>query len=116
MALDREGLPEAFWVVVAAFNEETRIGRVLDALLERCANIVVVNDGSTDATCEKVLRRPVWLLQHFVNLGQGAALQTGITFALQQGAEYIATFDGDGQHAADDLQDLLEPLVAGKFD
>ncbi len=114
MPSDQDVLPEAFWVVVPAFNEETRIGRVLDELAGRCANIVVVDDASTDATREEVLRRPVWLLQHFINLGQGAALQTGITFALQQGAEYIATFDADGQHAVDDLQVLLEPLVTGK--
>jgi glycosyltransferase involved in cell wall biosynthesis len=73
-------------------------------------NVVVVDDGSADDTAEAALRYPVWVLRHVVNLGQGAALQTGITFALRQGAEYVATFDADGQHEPADLPAMLAAL------
>ena len=74
------------WVVVTACNERLQIGGVLDDLLLSTKNIVVVDDGSSDSTAGEVLKRPVWLLRHAVNLGQGAAVQTGLAFALQQQA------------------------------
>jgi glycosyltransferase involved in cell wall biosynthesis len=98
--------------VVAAYNEGPRIGRVLDELLSVAENIVVVDDGSRDNTREVVRLRPVWLVEHGINLGQGAAVQTGITFALSQGAGYVATFDADGQHQADDLRVMYQGLAA----
>ena len=69
-----------------------------------------------DDTAGEVLNRPVWLVRHAANLGQGAALQTGIAFALQQHAEYIVTFDADGQHCASDLPVLIERLTAADAD
>lgn len=101
---------DRLWVVIAAYNESRRIGRVLEELVKRIDHVVVVDDGSRDRTSEQVLRYPVWFLQHACNLGQGAALQTGIRFALEQGAEYIATFDGDGQHVVEDLEKMLTAL------
>ncbi|MDX9982335.1 MAG: glycosyltransferase family 2 protein [Lentisphaeria bacterium] len=98
------------WVVVAAYNEAGRIGSVLQELLQHVPHVVVVDDGSRDGTAEQVLRHPVWLLQHACNLGQGAALQTGIQFALEQGAPYVATFDADGQHTAEDLRAMFAAL------
>jgi glycosyltransferase involved in cell wall biosynthesis len=53
-------------------------------------------------------------VRHAVNRGQGAALQTGIDFALAAGARYVVTFDSDGQHRVDDADRLLAPLVAGE--
>ena len=92
IAKESRCLPAQFWIVIAAYNEEGRIGPVLDDLLRVAPNIVVVDDGSTDATTSEVLKRPVLLLRHVLNIGQGAALQTGITFALKKDAHYIATF------------------------
>jgi glycosyltransferase involved in cell wall biosynthesis len=109
---DDPRLPCLFWVVVAAYNEERRIGRVLDSLAPIAPNIVVVDDGSTDGTAAEVLKRPVWLLRHALNVGQGAALQTGITFALKQGAAYVATFDADGQHDPADLSTMYAALTS----
>lgn len=103
-------LPSSCFVVVPAYNEAPRIGRTLENLLEVASSIVVVDDGSADNTAEVALRYPVWLLRHPVNLGQGAAIQTGITFALRQGAEYVATFDADGQHEPTDLMRMLQTL------
>lgn len=100
-------LPPEVWVVVPAFNEGRRLADTLANLLTVAQTVVVVDDGSADDTYQVALEHPVWALRHVVNLGQGAALQTGITFALRQGAEYVATFDADGQH---DPRDLLRML------
>jgi glycosyltransferase involved in cell wall biosynthesis len=76
--------------------------------------VVVVDDCSTDSTSQQVQEHPAWLLRHILNLGQGAAIQTGIRYALKRGAKYIVTFDADGQHCADDLMTLLSPLMDGQ--
>jgi glycosyltransferase involved in cell wall biosynthesis len=102
------------WVVVPAYNEAPRIGRNLDALCSGWPNVVVVDDGSTDGTSDVARDRRVWLVRHPVNLGQGAALLTGIRFALLRGAEFIITFDADGQHDIGDFEKLLAPLASGE--
>jgi glycosyltransferase involved in cell wall biosynthesis len=55
-------------------------------------------------------------LRHVVNLGQGAALATGIQYALGQGAQVLVTFDADGQHDPADIRKLVEPVIAGEAD
>lgn len=104
------------WIVIAAFNEGKRLGDVLASLCRADRSIVVVDDGSSDGTEAVAARYPVWRLSHAVNCGQGAALQTGVEFALEQGAEYVVTFDADGQHDPQDLDGLLQPLVSGEYD
>ena len=71
------------WVVVAAYNEQRRLARTLSDLCAVCPNVVVVDDGSGDGTERVALEHPVWVLRHVINCGQGAALQTGIDFAVQ---------------------------------
>lgn len=107
---------EATWIVVAAYREAARLGGVLDTVLSGWPHVVVVDDGSDDATSREVLARSAWLVRHAVNLGQGAALQTGIRFALDRGARYLVTFDADGQHQVDDIPALLAPLEEGRAD
>ncbi len=104
------------FVVVPAYNEAQVLPATLHALLPLGHRIVVVDDCSTDETWSLLERFPVYALRHSVNLGQGAALQTGTTFALQQGAAYVVHFDADGQHRAEDIQALLEPLRRGEAD
>ncbi|HEV3259633.1 MAG TPA: glycosyltransferase family 2 protein [Gemmataceae bacterium] len=104
------------WVLVAAYNEGERLGATLAALCDEYANVVVVDDGSRDDTSEVASRYPVWLLQHLVNCGQGAALQTAIDFALRQGAEILVTFDADGQHVPEDIDRLVDAVRAGRGD
>lgn len=101
------------WVVIPAFNEAATLGEVIHDLAPCRPRIVVVDDGSTDTTSRIAARAGAHVLRHRVNLGQGAALQTGITYALREGAGRIGTFDADGQHRAEDLFSLLEALDGG---
>jgi glycosyltransferase involved in cell wall biosynthesis len=104
------------WAVCPAFEESGPLREVLPALLDVVDHIIVVDDGSTDGTKEAVRSFSVWCIRHPVNLGQGAALQTGFDFALSQGAEYIVTFDADGQHDARDVRHLLTGLKQQRAD
>jgi len=76
--------------------------------------IVVIDDGSKDQTHLAICDLPIYYLAHLVNLGQGAAIQTGMEFALKMGAEYIVHFDADGQHNPEDLHTVLAPILNGK--
>jgi glycosyltransferase involved in cell wall biosynthesis len=103
------------WVVIAAYNEASVIGRVIDAVKRRGHAVVVVDDGSSDRTAEASSAADV-LVRHPINLGQGAALQTGIDFALESGADVIVTFDADGQHQAADIDKLVQAVGAADVD
>lgn len=104
------------FIVIPTYNEEGAIRSTLEALMDHDYAFVVVDDGSKDQTWKIVNTYPVFALRHPINLGQGAALQTGMTFALQQGAEILVHFDADGQHQAGDIPTLLEPLLNGEAD
>lgn len=104
------------FVVVRAYNEARVIRDVVRLLCERFDHVVVVDDGSTDSTAACLCGLKVILISHCVNLGGGAALQTGITYALSHGAEWILTFDADGQHRLDDALKLLDLLQSGDCD
>lgn len=107
--------PKIF-VVMAAYNEAEAIRPVVDSLLPAYSHVVVVDDASTDGTVEVLKDSPVYLLRHCVNRGQGAALQTGMEFALSRGAEIVVTFDADGQHDVRDITGMVSPLLAGECD
>jgi len=104
------------FVVVPAYNEAPVIGSTLEQLMRLNHAIVAVDDGSTDATWAVLSRLPVYALRHPFNLGQGAALQTGMAFALQRNAEIIVHFDADGQHQAADIETLIEPIRCNQAD
>jgi glycosyltransferase involved in cell wall biosynthesis len=104
------------WIVVPAYNESSRVAATLSGLLTHYPNVVVVDDGSQDSTAAAARVCGAWVVQHLFNCGQGAALQTGITFALQRGAEYFVTFDADGQHDPAEIERLLAPLRQGQAD
>ncbi len=101
-------------VVVPAYNEERTIGGVVKCLLTKAAHVVVVDDGSTDTTAKRAEESGAFVLRHPINRGQGAALQTGMHFALLQDADIIVTFDADGQHDEADLAALIEPILQGE--
>lgn len=105
------------WVVIPAYNEETTIGQVLDQFQGTQYSVLVIDDCSRDNTSEIALSYSVTFLRHIINLGQGAALQTGFDYVLNHtAAEYIITFDSDGQHQISDIPKLLEPLKTGNYD
>ncbi len=101
---------------MAAYNEAAVIADVARSVAARYPNVVVVDDGSKDDTFERAKGAAPYVLRHLINRGQGAALQTGIEFALRQGAEYVVTFDADGQHRVDDIDALLRPIIDGECD
>ncbi|MGZ8331052.1 MAG: glycosyltransferase family 2 protein [Rhodoplanes sp.] len=103
-------------VVIAAYNEAPVIASVVADLRRASYPAVVVDDGSTDATGEIAARAGAFVVTHPVNLGQGAALQTALDFALAQGADVIVTFDADGQHRPADIVPLIAALAANKAD
>ena len=98
------------WVVIAAYNEASVIGRVVADVKGARYHVIVVDDGSGDGTGAAAFAAGGVVVRHPVNLGQGAALQTGITFALAEGADVIVTFDADGQHRARDIAVLVDAL------
>jgi glycosyltransferase involved in cell wall biosynthesis len=104
------------WLVVPAYNEAARLGVTLADIYPRFPNVVVVDDGSKDDTFAVARRAGVWALRHVLNRGQGAALQTGIAFALLKGARAVVTFDADGQHDPDDVPRVAAPVLAGEAD
>ena len=105
------------WIIVPAFNEAGAIGDVIADLRSVFTHVVCVDDGSDDATGDIALRAGAHLVRHPVNLGQGAAIQTGVEYARRQpGAQVFATFDADGQHRVKDLVTMIERLAAGDVD
>jgi glycosyltransferase involved in cell wall biosynthesis len=105
------------WIVVPAFNEAGMIGDVISDLRSVFPNVVCVDDGSGDDTGDIALQAGAHVVRHPVNLGQGAAIQTGVEYARRQpGAEVFATFDADGQHRVKDLATMIDRLDAGDVD
>jgi glycosyltransferase involved in cell wall biosynthesis len=89
--------------------------RVLKELRDAGYKVVVVDDGSSDETPRIGAAMAAAVISHPINLGQGAALKTGIAYALSQGAQVLATFDADGQHRISDIACLLEALEGADF-
>lgn len=100
--------------MIAAYREEGAIGPTVREVGSLYPNVVVVDDGSGDGTAAEAMRAGATVLRHVVNRGQGAALQTGIDFALSRGARYLVSFDADGQHRPADIPSVLAPLVRGE--
>lgn len=94
-------------IVIPAFNEEADIGRVIRSL-EGCGDVIVVSDGSTDATVEIARDAGATIVQHEVNRGYDAALATGFDHADQMNADVIVAFDADGQLEIDALRTAVD--------
>jgi polyprenyl-phospho-N-acetylgalactosaminyl synthase len=114
------------WVVCAAYNEAATIARVVTDLKVGGYQVVVVDDGSTDGTRHVAAAAGAVVVTHPINLGQGAALQTGIEYALSQAPDLqgpgaldfgaIVTFDADGQHRVSDIPRMIEALGRERAD
>ncbi|MCU1329565.1 MAG: glycosyltransferase family 2 protein [Bryobacterales bacterium] len=104
------------WVIVPAWKEGAVIRQVVEEVRPHVRQIVVVDDGSPDDSGAQALAGGAIVLRHCVNLGQGASLQTGIDYALLHGAEYIYTFDADGQHSPDSLALMARTMEERQVD
>ncbi|MFA6547705.1 MAG: glycosyltransferase family 2 protein [Candidatus Magasanikbacteria bacterium] len=105
------------FIVLPAYNEEQKIGRVIRDLFQHgFNNVVVVDDGSIDNTASEATSAGAVVLSHTINRGQGAALQTGNEFVLQNGAEIIVHFDADGQFNANDIHTGIQKLTEENLD
>ena len=104
--------------VVPAYDEEAAIGAVVAEIhaVDPAIDVVVVDDGSTDATAEAAVAAGAAVVRLPFNLGIGAAVQTGFRYALERGYDVAVRLDGDGQHDAAELQKLLEPLGRDEAD
>lgn len=97
------------WLVIPLYNEAAVIGDVVTRARERFPNVVCVDDGSADASAAAAARAGAVVVHHPFNLGQGAALQTGMRYVLEQtDAEYVVTFDADGQHRVEDAEAMVD--------
>ena len=104
-------------IIVPAFNEGAVIAETLAEIKEFASTVLVINDGSKDDTAQKAAAAGAIVLSHATNLGYGATLKTGFTYALRYSEEpYLITFDADGQHDPKFLELLLEPLRGGDAD
>lgn len=105
------------YIVVPAYNEAHKISSVIaDLHSQGYTRIIVVDDHSTDNTAAIARRHGAIVVRHAMNKGQGGALRTGIDVALDRGADIIVTFDGDGQHQAKEIMNLVTPVAGGTAD
>jgi glycosyltransferase involved in cell wall biosynthesis len=111
-----EEMRQGTWFVIAAYNEEPVIRSVVSGVRSKFPNVIVVDDGSSEGTGREAADVGALLITHPINLGQGAALQTGITYALHRNAKYIVTFDADGQHSVEDVDSMLDVMDTGNWD
>ncbi|WP_312312348.1 glycosyltransferase family 2 protein [Atlantibacter sp.] len=109
-------MKENTWVVIAAYNEGKVIRKVIEDLVMTWPTVIVVDDGSSDNTAAEAEAGGAFVISHIINLGQGAALATGITFCIENNVEYIVTFDADGQHHVEDIQKLLDKAAEPDVD
>lgn len=102
--------------VIPAYNTEQVVADVVSSVRPLVDEVIVVDDGSRDATAARAAEAGARVAVHLINRGQGAALQTGMDLALQQGADIIVHFDSDGQHPAHQIPQLTAPIASGEAD
>ncbi|OJX62627.1 MAG: glycosyl transferase [Micrococcales bacterium 73-13] len=105
------------WLVIPLYNEASVIRDVLEHAGQVFPNIVCVDDDSSDASASIAAEAGAVVLRHPINLGQGAALQTGFDYVLQDpGMRYAVTFDSDGQHRIEDARAMVDRLRSEPLD
>ncbi|HEY0355922.1 MAG TPA: glycosyltransferase family 2 protein [Flavisolibacter sp.] len=100
------------YIIIPVFNENSGVVKnLLEELLLAGYSVIVIDDGSENDLLPAIKGLPVHYIRHAVNMGQGAAIQTGLDYARKLNAEIAVTFDADGQHRVADIQALIEPLT-----
>lgn len=105
-------------VVIPARDEEGRVGEVVQSVkrILSAATVLVVDDCSVDATREEAFKAGAVVVTHAVNLGYGAALETGYLYASLRRFSIVVQMDGDGQHLAEEIPKILDPVMRGEAD
>ena len=105
-------------VLIPAYNESKRIGSLISKILtlEKIAEIVVVDDGSSDSTYEEAKKAGATVLRHEKNQGKGAALRTGFSYVKGKDLNAVITMDGDGQHSWCELSHFIEAFQKDSSD
>ncbi len=117
ISIDRKCKKLNYIVLIPTYNNAATLEEVIKGVSEICENIVVVNDGSTDSTAEILSRtaldghKGLTILTHKKNMGKGAALKTGFSFAAKSGFDYVVTIDSDGQHFASEIDILIDAAI-----
>ncbi|MHC3439857.1 glycosyltransferase family 2 protein [Natrialbaceae archaeon A-gly3] len=115
-----DGGERTIFVVIPAYNEGETIRSVVESLPDTIRGYavqpLVISDGSADDTAENAKYNGTAVVEHPVNQGQGGALKTGFQIALDRGASIVVTMDGDGQHPADELEQLVSPVIDDEAD
>lgn len=102
--------------VIAAYNEEKKVASVVNEVSQYVDLIIIVDDGSKDKTAEVIKNKKAVVLKHCVNLGQGAALQTGFDYAKRFNPDVVITYDADGQFEAKEILKMIEPILNKKVE
>ena len=108
------------FVVLPAYNEATRIQPVIEEIAKKGYKMIIVNDGSSDNTLEvikeskKKYPNNIHIFSLMINRGVGVATQTGFDAVFKFNPKYVVSMDSDGQHSADDLDNVITPLVTGQ--
>jgi glycosyltransferase involved in cell wall biosynthesis len=117
MAADQGPSGARILAIVPALNEEATVATVITSLASYLSiDVLVIDDGSSDATAAVATAAGATVLRHPFNVGVGAALRTGFRYALTRGYEAVIQIDGDGQHDPADAKLLLEPVIGGSAD
>jgi glycosyltransferase involved in cell wall biosynthesis len=107
-------------IVIPAYNEEGTVAEVVAEIPREAAGlpteVIVVVDGSSDATAERAMAAGALVCDVPANRGQGAALRLGYWLARTRGAQVIATIDADGQYEPEELGRVVQPILDGKAD
>jgi glycosyltransferase involved in cell wall biosynthesis len=104
-----------YCVLLPGYREEGRIGKVVKAVLEQGCDVVVVDDGSPDATAAEAGAAGAIVLRHPENRGKGAALETGFAYAREHGYGFVITMDSDGQHDPKDMPAIIKAHLEDGF-
>lgn len=115
--MDSRSVISGTWIVIPLFNEGPVIEKVVRDVLEVFEHVVCVDDGSTDDSAERAAAGGAIVVRHPINLGAGAAIRTGLDYALLSPAtRFCVTFDADGQHQVGDALSMVEQLAATDLD
>lgn len=103
--------------IIPALNEFKQLSQVIRSVQPQVDMVIVVDDGSSEPLAEHLGNlEHVIVLRHIINLGKGAALKTGVEYAIEHGAEAVVFLDGDGQHDPAEVTTLLAPLKSNQAD